>query len=155
MYVVVVVDKLLTSSSESKLSAGYVSIHTSEQVITDSAPVVIVADFNTTFEVASSSTDKSKISPSAGYVIVDHNHNTVLVVVESNILEFDGEHLRPASSPWTQLCTSTPLLLQSQSLGSVPVHATLSKKMAPVPCPKKALPKTTKPVVIHEIITVV
>lgn len=78
--------------------------------------------------------------------IVDNSHSTVSVVWSLNVLELEGEHLRPASSPWTQLCTSTPLFGQSQILGSVPLHATLSKRMAPVPCPKKALEKTTKPV---------
>lgn len=57
MYVVVVEDMLFTGFSESQLSAGYISIHSGEQIITDGAPVVIVTDFNTTFEVASSSTN--------------------------------------------------------------------------------------------------
>lgn len=47
-------------------------------------------------------------------------------------------HRTEASSVWTQLCIPIPLLGQSVSLSSVPVHATSSSKMGPVPAPNRA-----------------
>jgi len=49
-----------------------------------------------------------------------------------------NRHLTPASSEWTQLCTPSALAGQSTSRLSVPVHWTLSRRMDPVPWPKKA-----------------
>lgn len=68
-----------------------------------------------------------------------------LTSISQYILVVAGWHLTPASSEWPQLCTPTPLLVQSQSLGSNPVHATLSKRMGPVPWPNPAKLTATAP----------
>ena len=47
-------------------------------------------------------------------------------------------HLTEASSEWTQLWTPRPLLVQSMRRDSVPVQATLSRTIGPVPGPKRA-----------------
>ena len=51
----------------------------------------------------------------------------------------------PASSECTQSWTPMPLLGQSISLVSVPVHLTLSSRILPVPWPKKALTLAVEP----------
>ena len=47
-------------------------------------------------------------------------------------------HLTPASSEWSQLCWLIGLVLHSSRDDSVPLHTTLSKKIAPFPPPKYA-----------------
>ena len=47
-------------------------------------------------------------------------------------------HVTPASSLWKQLLLPIGRLEQLISLDSVPLHPTLSKKIGPVPGPKKA-----------------
>ena len=58
-----------------------------------------------------------------------------------------GSHRTDASSLCTQLCISSPLLRQSKSIASVPVHPTLSKMIGPVPSPNCAEPKATASVI--------
>ena len=69
-------------------------------------------------------------------LIVAYSRYTVAIYIESYVHVV--LQLTPASSKWAQLCEPIPLLGQSTSLASVPVHCTLSRRMAPVPCPKKA-----------------
>lgn len=57
-------------------------------------------------------------------------------------------HLNPASSACTQLWIPIPLFGQSTSLVSVPVQAMLSRRISPVPCPKKAVLKAVAPVTV-------
>lgn len=49
-----------------------------------------------------------------------------------------GWQTTPASSPCTQLWVPIGLAGQSMSLVSVPEQATLSRRIGPLPCPKKA-----------------
>ena len=58
--------------------------------------------------------------------------------------------MTPASSKWEQSCIPSGLEVQSTSRASVPVHPTWSRRMAPVPWPKKARTRATAPV-IHAI----
>ena len=55
------------------------------------------------------------------------------------------QQVTPASSKCLQLWTSMPLLGQSISLVSVPVHLTSSSRILPVPWPKKALSLAVEP----------
>ena len=57
----------------------------------------------------------------------------------------------PASSEWIQLWTPSGFLGQSMSLVSFPVQATLSRRMAPVPWPKKARTRAIAPVEPHSM----
>ena len=70
-------------------------------------------------------------------LIVAYSRYTVAKYIESFYIRVVLQ-LTPASSKWAQLCEPIPLLGQSTSLVSVPVHCTLSRRMAPVPWPKKA-----------------
>ena len=55
-------------------------------------------------------------------------------------------HLTPASSAWIQLCTPIALWPQLISLASEPLHATLSRRIRPVPGPNWANKTAVAPV---------
>ena len=71
------------------------------------------------------------------YVSLLHTLCVLLLYIESLYIRVVLQ-LTPASSKWRQLCAPIPLLGQSTSLVSDPVHCTLSRRMAPVPWPKAA-----------------
>ena len=56
-----------------------------------------------------------------------------------------GRHLTPASSKWLQLWFPIPFEGQLTSLLSVPRQPTLSRRMGPVPWPKRAKEKAVAP----------
>ena len=48
-------------------------------------------------------------------------------------------HTTATSSEWLQSCLPSPLLVQSRSLSSVPVHCSSSRKIGPTPVPYKKI----------------
>ena len=50
----------------------------------------------------------------------------------------DSEQVTPASSEWSQLCTSQDMWEHCWSEASEPLHFRLSRRMVPLPGPKKA-----------------
>lgn len=56
-----------------------------------------------------------------------------------------GRHTTPASSECAQLCDPIGLAVQLRRVSSFPLHATSSRTIEPVPCPKAAQHLATAP----------
>jgi len=68
-------------------------------------------------------------------------------LIKSNGMQICSlRHRTPASSKCAQLCTPIPLLGQSTSRISEPVHPTSSRRMGPVPWPNCANETAVPPV---------
>lgn len=72
------------------------------------------------------------------YIIYTSPMMEVGVCVRSN---HNSEQMTPASSEWSQLCTSQVIWEQSFREASAPLHFRLSIRIVPVPGPKKASPR--------------
>ncbi len=168
MLVKKIVTEWLTESWEPQLPANDSSFIAVPKIITDCAPSLIDADLHSARHavwtidkphrsiIAKNCIEMRDImstickyphqchtaySPRLEYTLI-----CITTGKRSKYIQF-RLHLTEASSLWTQLWIPMPLLGQSNSLLSVPVQATFSRTMAPLPGPNRAKLKAWAPTI--------